>query len=150
MPVLFAFLHHLAAFALVSALAIESAMTRGELTFDRARVFLSADRILGIAAGVLLVVGMLRVGFFEKGSAYYMHSAPFIAKFSLFVIVGLLSIYPTVQALSWRSALKAGTAPSVPPEAMRRLRLMIRLETMGVGLIILCAAMMAKGVGALG
>jgi putative membrane protein len=112
MSALFAFLHHLAAFVLVSALAIEIAVTRDELTLEKARVFLNADRIFGVAAGVLLVVGLLRVAFFEKGSAYYMHSAPFIAKFSFFVIVGLLSIYPTVQALSWRSTLKANAAPS--------------------------------------
>ena len=54
------------------------------------------DALFGASAGVLLVVGVLRVFYFEKGAAYYFHSAPFIAKLVLFVAVGLLSIYPTV------------------------------------------------------
>src|SRR5215470_17040664 len=92
MSALFAFLHHIAAFAVVATLVVERVLTRGELTPANARRILDADRLFGIAAGVLLVVGLLRVAFFEKGPAYYWHSGPFIAKISLFAIVGLLSI----------------------------------------------------------
>ena len=48
MTSLFAFLHHLAAFTLVAALAVEFVLLRGELTLARARQILSADRIYGI------------------------------------------------------------------------------------------------------
>jgi len=34
----------------------------------------------GAAAGGVLVVGLLRVFFFEKGAGYYLHSEPFIAR----------------------------------------------------------------------
>src|SRR5205085_5779960 len=97
MSALFAFLHHVAAFALVAALAVEFVLLRGELSATRARQILSADRIYGICAGLILVIGLARVFYFEKGAHYYFHSIPFIAKLSLFVMVGLLSIYPTVQ-----------------------------------------------------
>jgi putative membrane protein len=30
--------------------------------------------VLGLSAGFLLVIGLLRVFFFEKGAAYYFHS----------------------------------------------------------------------------
>ena len=106
MAALFAFLHHLAAFALVSAIAVEFVLLKGELNVANARKILRADQIYGAAAGALLVVGLLRVFFFEKGAAYYFHSVPFIAKLSLFAAVGLLSIYPTRKILSWRAALK--------------------------------------------
>ena len=96
---LFAFLHHLAAFALASALVVESALTKGELTLDNARSLLRSDLIFGVSAAVLVVVGALRVLYFEKGAAYYAHSIPFITKISLFAIVGLLSIYPTREFL---------------------------------------------------
>ena len=60
MSTLFAFLHHLAAFTLVSALAIELVLIRQEFTLANARKLPIIDGILGASAGVLLVVGLLR------------------------------------------------------------------------------------------
>src|SRR3990172_4174793 len=96
-----AFLHHIAAFTLVAALVVEFVLIRDELTVARARKIQLADLVIGIAAGAVLVVGFVRVFYFEKGTAYYFHSIPFIAKLSFFVTVGLLSIYPTIEFLSW-------------------------------------------------
>jgi hypothetical protein len=67
MSTLFAFLHHLCAFTLVSAVAIEFALIRGELTLSSARRLQVTDLVFGIAAGALLVIGLLRVFFFRKG-----------------------------------------------------------------------------------
>lgn len=147
MTPLFAFLHHLAAFTLVAALAVELALLRGELTATRARQLLSADRIYGMSAGVILVIGLARAFFFEKGAHYYFHSIPFIAKLSLFVVVGLLSIYPTMQFISWRTEVKAGRAPAVAGEKARRLRSIIHLQLGLIAVLILCAALMARGIG---
>src|SRR3954471_2381937 len=82
MSTLFAFLHHLCAFTLVSAVAVEFVLIRGELTLASARRLQIADMVLGIAAGALLIIGLSRVFFFEKGSEYYFQSHAFIAKFS--------------------------------------------------------------------
>jgi putative membrane protein len=150
MSATFAFLHHLAAFALVSTLAVEFALTKGELTVRNARTILLADALFGASAGVILVVGFLRVIYFEKGGAYYFHSIPFIAKISLFAIIGLLSIYPTRQFLSWRSALKQGVAPSIEPAKLRTIRSIIHWELAAVVILVLCAALMARGIGYVG
>src|SRR5258707_2076175 len=96
MTTLFAFLHHVAAFTPVGALAVEFVLLRGELTLTTARKLPIVDLVLGIAAGVLLVVGLARVFYFEKGAAYYFSSHAFLTKLSLFVVIGLLSIVPTV------------------------------------------------------
>ena len=64
MTALFAFLHHLCAFTLVSAVAIEFTLIRGELTLSSARRLQVTDMVLGIVAGALLVIGLLRVFFF--------------------------------------------------------------------------------------
>ncbi|HET7364264.1 MAG TPA: DUF2214 family protein [Burkholderiales bacterium] len=150
MTPLFAFLHHLAAFTLVAALAMEFVLLRGELTATRARQVLSADRIYGASAGLILIIGLARVFYFEKGAHYYFHSIPFIAKLSLFAIVGLLSIYPTRQFLSWRGDIRQGRAPTLADESVRRLRAIIHLQLAAIGVLILCAALMAKGVGYFG
>jgi putative membrane protein len=144
---LFAFLHHLAAFALVSAIAAEFLMIREELTLRSARRILFADMIIGIAAATVLVAGLLRVFFFEKGADYYAHNAFFIAKISLFVAIALLSIYPTREFLSWRKGLNDGRLPAIAADKLQSIRGVIHLELAGIGFILLCAALMAKGIG---
>src|SRR5215469_15496229 len=112
-----AFLHHVAAFAVVAALAVEVALFKPPLSPRLARRqgrrLMRTDNIFGAAAGVVLVVGMLRVAFFEKGPAYYWHDAFFLLKFAAFVVAALISIYPTLVFLSWSQTLKAGTAPEI-------------------------------------
>ena len=144
MSIAFAFLHHLAAFALVAALAAQMALLKGEVTPRGARRIAAVDALYGASAGILLVVGLLRVFYFEKGAAYYFHSAPFIAKLTLFVCVGLLSIYPTVTFRRWSRDARATEA------TVRDVRRIVHLQLAGVVLILLFAAMMARGVGFFG
>jgi putative membrane protein len=145
MTVLFAFLHHLAAFTLVGALAIEFVLIKQELTVATARKLAVTDAVLGAAAGVLFIAGLLRVFYFEKGAAYYFHSHAFLTKFSLFVIVALLSIVPTIEFLSWRKAVKQGQVPVVSAARLKRTRMVIHMELAGIVFILLFAAIMAKG-----
>jgi putative membrane protein len=149
MTSLFAFLHHIAAFTLFAALVVELILIREVLTVGTARRLQVADMVFGISAGVLIVVGLPRVFYFEKGAYYYFHTWTFIAKLALFLIIGLVSIVPTLEFLSWRKAVKQGQAPSVSPERVGTLRSIIHMELVGVVLIVLMAALMAKGVGLL-
>jgi putative membrane protein len=145
MSTLFAFLHHLCAFTLVSAVAIEFALIRGELTLSSARRLQVTDLVLGIAAGALLFVGLLRVFFFEKGPDYYWHSHAFLTKFSVFIVVALVSIIPTVEFLSWREATSAGRVPSISTKKLELVTAVIHGELLAIVIILLCAAIMARG-----
>jgi len=147
---LFAFLHHAAAFLLVAVVMVELVLMRGELTVATARTLLRMDSMYGLCAVVLLIVGFIRVFYTEKGAAYYFHSGSFLAKLALFIAVGLLSILPTVQFLGWRKALKAGQAPTVDDATRRRVRMIIHTELTLLLLIMLCAALMASGIGFIG
>jgi putative membrane protein len=150
MTALFAFLHHVAAFVLFATLVVEMVLLSGELTLQSARKIQLTDMAFGIAAGAILVIGFLRVHYFEKGAEYYYHSAPFIAKMSLFVIVGLISIYPTVVFLKWGKSLKQGQVPVLEAGKRRTLRTLIHIELTGVVLMLLAAALMARGIGYFG
>jgi putative membrane protein len=145
MATFFAFLHHVAAFTLVSALAVEFALIRQELTLASARRLPIVDAVLGVSAGLLLIVGLLRVFYFEKGSLYYFSSHAFLTKFAVFIVVALLSIVPTLEFLSWRKALKVGQVPVVDAKRMRLVRSLIHGELAGIVIILLCAAIMARG-----
>jgi putative membrane protein len=133
---LFAFLHHLAAFALVASLVVEFVVIRDELNARNARRLASADLALGISAGVLLVVGLLRVFYFEKGAAFYFSNGAFIAKLALFLAVALLSIYPTLRFLRWRRQPNPAQVPAV--------RRVLHLELIGVVLILYFAASISR------
>jgi putative membrane protein len=144
---LMAFLHHAAAFTVVAALAVEVALFKPPLTAAQASRLLHIDTIFGVSAGVVLVVGLLRVAYFEKGPGYYWHDAFFLIKFGAFLAAALISIYPTLTFLSWRRGLKAGAAPEVSAGRTRTLRMCLMLELTAIVLILLCAALMARGFG---
>jgi putative membrane protein len=145
MSTLFAFLHHLAAFTLVSAIAIEFVLIRQEVTRANAIRLLVTDAVLGASATLLLIVGLLRVFYFEKGAAYYFSSHAFIAKLSVFIVVGVLSAIPTIEFMSWRKVLQAGQAPAPSERKITMIRKLLHGELIGVAIILLCAAIMARG-----
>jgi putative membrane protein len=145
-----AFLHHAAAFVIVGVLTAELVLLGGDLTPTSARSILRMDVAYGIAAVVLLIVGFGRVLYTEKGPTYYLHSIPFLVKISLFLIVGLLSIYPTFQFLGWRGALRTGRAPALAAPVRRRLRMVVHIELTLLFVIMLCAALMARLIGFFG
>jgi putative membrane protein len=138
-----AFLHHVAAFTLVAALAIEFVLLRGELTPARSRELRAVDAIFGAAAGLLVVIGLARVFYFEKGASFYGHNAFFIAKMVLFVAAALLSIYPTMTFLSWRRT----SMPAAQAATLARIRKLVHWELALVLGIVFCAALMARGIG---
>lgn len=145
MTTLFAFLHHLAAFTLVSALAIELMLIHQKLTVSNIRRLLMVDAILGVAAGTVLVVGLLRVFVFEKGGDYYFSSFAFIIKLGVFLGISALSLMPTLEFLSWRKALRAGEMPKIEERRLRMIQGTMHGEMMGIVVILLCAAIMARG-----
>ncbi len=145
-----AFLHHLAFIAVMLSLSVEMLLLAEPLTLGTARKIQRLDAVYGLSAGLILVLGFLRVMYFEKGPAYYSHSGPFIAKMALFLLVGLISIYPTVVFLKWGKSLKQGIVPELSQPQRKKLRGIIHLELTLLVLVILNAALMAKGIGYFG
>lgn len=125
----------------------EMVLLKNELTMATARSILRMDAIYGVCAAALLIVGLARVFHTEKGAAYYFISGPFITKIVLFAGVGLLSIYPTIQFLSWRKVLAAGNVPVLDAQRVRRVRIIVHAELTLLFIIMLCAALMARGIG---
>ena len=147
MAAFLAFLHHIAAFTLVAALVVEFIVIREELTARNAAKLVVADAVYGMAAGAVLIAGLLRVFYFEKGSAYYFASIPFLLKMALFLSIAAASIYPTFEFLKWYKPLRQGQAPLVSEGKRRLIRSLIHAELAAVLLLVLCAALMAKGIG---
>ena len=150
MAAFFSFLHFLGAFALVAALTVEFIFIKEELNIRNAFRILVADLVYGMSATVVLIAGLLRVFYFEKGASYYFASVPFLLKVSLFLLVAAASIYPTFEFLSWYKPLRQGRMPLLTNRKRQVIRSIIHWEFAGILAIVLCAALMAKGVGRLG
>ena len=144
-----AFLHHLAAFTLVGTLIYEHTAFRKDITFAEARRLQRMDLVYGISAGFVLIVGLLRVFYFEKGAPFYAQNLFFWTKMAGFALVALLSIYPTIRFLSWNKFFAKNQVPEISDQDAARIKLILRLELVAIAVILLSAALMARGVGML-
>ena len=144
---LMAFLHHLFAFTLVACVVYEFIAYRKGMTIEEARRIQRADLLYGISAGLLLIVGFLRVIYFEKGWNFYSQSPFFWVKMNAFLITGLLSIDPTIRYIRWNKSLGENKMPVIADREFNRTRLILLLEVIGIGIILLAASLMARGVG---
>ncbi|WP_420575721.1 DUF2214 family protein [Ekhidna sp.] len=104
------------------------------------------DGVYGLAALLVLGTGLLNWMVFGKGTTYYNSNTLFLIKISLFIIVGLLSIYPTVMIARAKKLLKKHSAEEVSlPNAMK-MRKFIIAELIIMSCIPLLAELMANGI----
>jgi len=138
-----AVVHHLTIFALFGVLVAELILLRPGMTAgDLAKVG-KIDLWYGILAGLILVFGFSRAVFAAKGWAYYSHNAFFWVKIGTFVLIGLLSVPPTIAYIRWR---RAGVEPTALQVAS--VRRLLWWETALFAALPACAAAMARGYGA--
>ena len=142
-----AFLHHLFAFTLTACLVYEFVAYHRNLTLAEARRIQRVDLVYGISAGLLLIIGLLRVFFFEKGVNFYIQSPFFWVKMIAFALVALLSIDPTIRYIRWYKTLSQNEMPEISDAEYKRTRLLLWLEITGIAIILLAAPMMARGIG---
>jgi putative membrane protein len=144
---LMAFLHHVFAFTLSACLVYEFIAFHKNMSADEMRRIQRVDLAYGISAGLLLVVGLLRVFLYEKGWAFYMQSPFFWVKMATLLIVGLLSIDPTISFIRWNKSFSQDQTPALTEAEAYRTRLILWLEMAGLAVILLSAAFMARGIG---
>jgi putative membrane protein len=146
MEVIVAYVHFAAVIALGALLGCELLLLCSEIGAREARQIALLDLGYLIAAILVLVSGALRLGWFGKAPAFYLHNPVFWIKLALFVAVGLISIPPTRRFLHWRrSVLSAGSAP--PPEEVQFARRYVAAELALLALIPLTAVLAARGIG---
>ncbi len=142
-----AYLHYLSFMIAFAALVVEHLTVRKDLELKQAWRLVITDGLYGIAAITVLVTGILRVLYFGKGTAYYLSNPVFHLKVGLFILVGILSLYPTISFLLWLKPLRQGQVPTLELPTVQRLTWVIRAELAFLSGIPLLAAMMARGIG---
>ena len=139
--------HHLAVFTLVALFAAEFVLLRPGLGGARINQLGRIDLAYGAVAGLVIVVGVLRVIFGASGWSYYVHNEMFWAKMTAFLIVGLLTIAPTIAIRRWVVATQQDPAYAPPPADIARNRRFVHLQAAGLLFIPGFAAAMARGYG---
>lgn len=134
--------HHLLVFGLVAILMAESVLLRAP-AIDVGRLA-RLDGGYGATAGLILIVGACRVFLGGKGWAFYEANPFFWAKIATFLLIGLVSIVPTMRFLTWRKAARSD--PGFQPEAAdrRKVRLALGLQALLLVALLACAAAMAR------
>jgi len=139
-----AILHHLLVFSLMAMLAVELTLLRPGLSPSALRTLGGVDGGYGVVAGLIIVVGILRVIFGAKGWGYYLDNWAFWAKMASFAVVGLLSIPPTLAILRWRKNRKSDPACALPDGEIASMRRFLLAEAVLFLLIPSFAAIMAR------
>lgn len=137
------YLHFISIFAIVGTLVSEHLLLKPQLTRKEIGRLASIDGIYGLAALLLLGVGLtLWLGGIGKPTDYYSKNWIFHTKLTLFVLIGLFSIYPTLFFLKNRKGNPYDLV-SVP----KSIFLLLRLELLLLFIIPILAGLMAKGIG---
>lgn len=142
-----AVLHHLLVFALFGIFLVEMTSVRPGLTGPAIGRLARVDAVYGALSLAVIAIGILRVIYGLKGWDYYAENHSFWGKMMSFLIVGLLSIPPTIRIGRWRKAQRTDAAYVVPVEEIRGMRRFMHLEAVFYIPILVFAAAMARGIG---
>ena len=144
---LLAYLHYISIFTLIVFLTAEAVVLRPDMTPETCKRLARSDAVFGFAALAVLITGLLRVFYGAKGYAFYVHNPVFHVKVGLFILIGLMSIIPTVTILRWKKQGK--TLPNfVPtPAEIAKTRRWVMIESHLIIFIPLAAVLMARGIG---
>lgn len=146
MEIFLRYIHFISIFAIVGSLVSEHMLLKKTLTRAEIGKLSRIDAVYGIAALTLLTVGLtLWLGGYSKPSVYYTKNWIFHTKITLFALVGILSIYPTVFFIKNRKG-----DPTEVITIPKPVFWMLRLELLLVFIIPLLAGLMARGIGFFG
>jgi putative membrane protein len=105
------------------------------------------DRGYALAAVAVIVTGLLRLFFFAKGPDFYSANPVFWLKMTLFVLVGLMSVPPTIHFIRTAKAASDGGEIVIPDRTYRHIRGHLIGQIALLALIPLAATLMARGIG---
>jgi len=142
-----AYIHYLGIILCFGALIYEINFLKVGLNKKEVINMIVADVIYGIAGLALLITGILRVKYFGQGGEFYVNNPIFWVKVSIYVIVGLLSLYPTTTYILWAIPLSKNELPIISDKIVKRFKIIISTEIVCFAIIPFFATLMARGIG---
>ncbi len=146
LEILFRIIHFISIFAVVGALVSEHLLIKPEMTRSEIKRMAKIDTIYGI--GILLVIGAGLTLWFGVGkpAEFYTKNFLFHTKLTLIVLLGILSLPPTLFFLRNRKGEEMEQVITVP----KYMVMLIRFELLIIVAMPILASLMAKGIGYFG
>lgn len=142
-----AYLHLLAILTMVVFISSEAALCRVQwLNAAVVERLAKVDMIYGIAAIAVLATGIARTWWGVKGTAWYWTNPLLHVKLGLFIIVGALSIFPTLTYFRWRKTLRSTGKLPIGGD-IEKTRRLVMMQAHLIALIPLVAVFLARGFG---
>jgi putative membrane protein len=136
------YIHFLSILVLAAALVGQHLLLRPSLTRGEVRRAAVLDLIYLITAILILGTGLVQWFGVGKGAVFYTKNPIFHVKVTLFLIMGLVSIYPSI----WIAKNKKGDVAD-GLQTPKAVLMCIRLELLLLVVIPLLATLMARGIG---
>ena len=144
---LVAYVHYLGIILCFASLLFERLTLKVGLNRNETIAMIIADVVYGLAGVAILITGILRVKYFGQGGDFYTGNPVFWIKVSIYILVGLLSLYPTTTYILWAIPVSKNKLPEISENLVKRFQLIITTELVGFATIPLFATLMARGVG---
>jgi putative membrane protein len=145
MDILISYLHLLSIMTLMGTLITEHLLLKPDLDKQQINRLALIDLVYVLSAVIALGTGLLRWFVYGKGSFFYLSNPIFHAKLTLFVVLIILSIIPSLQYIKWKNQARNGEIPGALAGSVKKLLFFIRLELLIVAVIPLLAVMVARG-----
>jgi putative membrane protein len=139
--ILVKYLHIVSILAMVSLLVVELFLLKPEMTRNELKKMGRVDGFYGLAAIAVVAAGLTIWFGVGKGESFYANPV-LHTKVALAIIVGLISIIPTVFYLR-----QAKGDPAETVQVPARIRQLVILQLMLLSVIPLLAVIMAQGIG---
>jgi len=144
---LVAYIHYLGIILCFGALIFERIALKINLSKNEIISIIIADVIYGIAGLAILITGILRVKYYGQGGEFYTSNPIFWVKVSLYILVGLISLYPTTTYILWAIPLSKNKLPYISENLVKRFKLIVMTELIGFAVIPFFATLMSRGIG---
>ena len=142
LEIFFRYLHFISLFALVSSVIAQHLLLKPEMSRGEIKRIAVIDGVYGLAAILAVGAGLTLWFGVGKPAEVYTQNWIFHTKVGLAILMGILSIYPTIFFTRQRKG-EASELVSIPTG----IKWTIRVELLLIFTIPLLATMMAKGIG---
>ena len=141
------YLHFVGVTALFTLLFAEWLLYRPDLPLADQRRLMQIDLSYGVAATLVLMTGLVRVFSSGTGPGFYFKNPAFHLMGAAFLVVAVLSFYPTRNILRRYKAMRDGNAAPLDSGIHQRIRQILVIEFVLLLLAMLLAVLMARGIG---
>lgn len=145
MDIVIPYLHFIGIMTLMGTLIAEHLLLKPGMNKQQINQLALVDVFYAASVVIVLTTGLLQWFVYGKNPAFYLSNPVFHTKLTLFFILVILSIIPTIKFLKWRKQFKAGIVPENMDRSVKRLLLYIRFELLIVAIIPLLGVMTAMG-----